>query len=138
MTKLSVAAIAILGLGGCASAATADAPYDGSRPILCTTISATSCDPELGCETGSASHIDVPQFFRVDVKGKKIRGTRPSGNAIETKIVSTENQDGKLILQGVENGRGWSLLVDEQTGTMTIAVAGRSVSFVVFGACTTP
>lgn len=46
-------------------------------------------------------------------------------------------EDGKLILQGMEDGRGWSLVIVEETGKMSAAIAGSQVGFVVSGNCTT-
>jgi len=45
------------------------------------------------------------------------------------------SMDGMLILQGVENGRGWTLSIAEATGKMVLTVSGDEEGFVVFGAC---
>jgi hypothetical protein len=42
-----------------------------------------------------------------------------------------------MILQGVENGHGWSMSIDQKTGRITTTVSGEEVGFMVFGACTT-
>ena len=52
-----------------------------------------------------------------------------------TAIKNQQQLDGMLILQGAENGRGWSMAIDEKSGEMTLTVAGDQVGFVVFGAC---
>ena len=44
--------------------------------------------------------------------------------------------EGNIILQGVENGRGWSIVISEETGKMSATVAGDEIGFIVFGACT--
>ena len=46
------------------------------------------------------------------------------------------HDSGELILQGVENGLGWSLMINESDGQMTLTAAGDRLAFVVFGACT--
>jgi hypothetical protein len=48
-----------------------------------------------------------------------------------------KRENGKLILQGIEDGRGWSLVIVEETGKMSATIAGDQVGFVVFGNCTT-
>lgn len=48
---------------------------------------------------------------------------------------SQEQMEGNLILQGVQNGKGWSMVITEATGKTTIAVSDNQVGFVVFGAC---
>jgi len=46
--------------------------------------------------------------------------------------------DGLLIVQGGEEGRGWSATIDEETGRMSAGVVGPDHVFAVFGACTIP
>jgi hypothetical protein len=41
-----------------------------------------------------------------------------------------------LILQGVENGKGWTLSINETTGKMVLTVSGDEEGFVAFGVCT--
>jgi hypothetical protein len=54
---------------------------------------------------------------------------------VATAIKNRQQLDGMLILQGAENGRGWSMTIDEKSGEMTLTVSGNQVGFVVFGAC---
>ena len=51
--------------------------------------------------------------------------------------------DGKLILQGAEDGvegvrdgLGWTLAISEEIGRMVLTASGDNVGFVIFGACT--
>ncbi len=50
--------------------------------------------------------------------------------------------DGKLILQGAEDGYqsvrdglGWTIAIAEDTGRVVMTASGDQVAFVVFGAC---
>ncbi len=43
--------------------------------------------------------------------------------------------DGILILQGVEDGKGWSMVITEANGKMALTAAGDQEAFVIFGAC---
>ncbi len=45
-------------------------------------------------------------------------------------------EEGKLILQGVQLGLGWSMVITQESGTMALTAAGEQVVFVIFGACT--
>lgn len=49
---------------------------------------------------------------------------------------NVELNDGRLIMQGAENGRGWTLVISEKTGEMSATVSDDKVGFVVFGTCT--
>ena len=110
--------------------------FDGSVPVICATIETFECGPGDECERGTAETIDIPQFFRINFDKKTISGTLASGEVRTTKIENMEQIDGKLILQGVEKGLGWSMVITEITGKMALTASGDQVGFVVFGACT--
>jgi len=116
----------------------AAADFDGSRPLLCATIETFECGSGIECQRGTSQSINLPQFLKIDFKDKKISGTRESGEVLTTKIENMEHGDGKLVLQGTQNNKGWSMLINEATGKMTITVSDDQVGFVVFGACTIP
>ena len=109
--------------------------FDGSKPLLCATIETFECGPGSDCYRGTAQRINVPQFLKINFKEKKISGTRESGEALTTKIESMESMDGNLILQGVQNGKAWSMVIMGTNGKTTLSVSGDQVGFVVFGAC---
>ena len=44
--------------------------------------------------------------------------------------------DGRLILHGGENGRGWAATVAEDTGRMTTGIVTDDFAFTLFGTCT--
>ena len=51
-------------------------------------------------------------------------------------VNSLSRKDGQIFLQGVENGRAFSLVINEQTGVLSAAVARENTTVSVFGACT--
>lgn len=67
---------------------------------------------------------------------------RPIEGRPPTEIKRTERVDGKLILQGAEDGienvrdgLGWTVAISEETGKFILTASGEDVVFVVFGAC---
>ena len=116
----------------------AAADFDGSKPLLCATIETFECGAGIECQRGTSQSINLPQFLKINFKDKKISGTRESGEVLSTKIENMERSDGKLVLQGTQNNKGWSMLINEATGKMTITASDDQVGFVVFGACITP
>ncbi len=110
--------------------------FDGTVPMLCASIEANACAVGGECLGGLPEEINAPQFARIDVNKKLINVKRSAGEKQTTKIQSVKRMDGKLILQGVENGRGWSITISETTGKMTAAAASDEVAFMLFGACT--
>lgn len=114
------------------------AEFDGSKMLLCATIETFECEPGVECLWGTAQSINLPQFLKIDFKEKKISGTRESGEVLATQIENMERSDGKLLLQGTQNNKGWSMVINEATGKMTITASDDQVGFVIFGACTIP
>jgi hypothetical protein len=51
-------------------------------------------------------------------------------------VESVQHANGRLIMQSGKDGRGWSLVILEDTGKMSAVVAHGA--FVIFGACTAP
>jgi hypothetical protein len=51
-------------------------------------------------------------------------------------IQRLEHADGRLVLQGGQGGRSWSMVIGEETGQMSASVVDDEVGFVIFGACT--
>jgi hypothetical protein len=119
-------------LAGGASAA----GFDGKSSLVCAAIDVVGCVNGPGCMEGQASSFELPQFMFVDFEQKQVRATGESGLKEVSPIRNFEQTEQQMILQGVENQRGWSAAIDRQTGKMTITSAGPDVSFMIFGACT--
>ncbi len=116
----------------------AAAAFDGSEPLLCAVIEVAECDVESGCRKGTVESMDIPQFIRIDFEKNRISGKVEAGRKKESEIKNLERVDGKLIMQGVEGGRGWSMVISENTGKMSATASEDQFGFVVFGACTIP
>ena len=68
---------------------------------------------------------------------------RVGGGTKVSQIERSETVDGKLMLQGAEDGvegvrdgLGWTLAIGQETGKMSLTASGDEVGFVIFGACT--
>lgn len=113
------------------------ADFDGSNSLACAIVEAIACAPGESCKKGWAEDLNLPQFLTVDFEKKLISGDRPNeGGRLEAAIMARTTQDGSIILQGAQNGRGWNLTLEERNGRMTVAAAGKDGGFVLFGACT--
>jgi hypothetical protein len=115
------------------NAAGAAGKHDGSTPLLCVPIAVTECGAEGECKRGTASSVNLPQFIRVDLKAMT---TRSEEEKRESPVKTVEHMNGKLILQGTQGERGWTMLIEEDTGRMSATVTADGEGFVVFGACT--
>ena len=119
--------------------------FDGSKPLICAVVDLVECQPGGKCQQVTAEDVGIPQFLKINFKEKKISATQADGSQKTTKIENFEKIDGKLIIQGAEDGIegvrdgvGWSLAIAEETGKTVLTASGDEVGFVIFGACTRP
>ena len=112
------------------------AVYDGSAPLICAVIETFECTLKSDCTESTAEEMNIPQFFKLDFKNNMIRNPEEKNEKKETAIRNVEHDKGSLILQGMENGRGWSIAIDENTGKMSASISENTGGFVIFGACT--
>ena len=119
--------------------------FDGSKELLCAVMDIIECVPGGKCMEVTAEEVGIPNFLRTNFEKKKLSATFADGSKKISPIVNSEKIDGKLILQGAEDGiegvrdgLGWSLAIDEDNGKMVLTASGEAVGFVMFGACTLP
>jgi hypothetical protein len=111
------------------------AEFDGSKPLICATIETFECVPGGECLEGTPESIDAPQFIRLDFAEKVARATRPDGEERTSGIEILKQDEGELILQGVQGGLGWSMAITPDSGKMALSASGDGVVFALFGAC---
>jgi hypothetical protein len=116
--------------------------FDGSKSLLFAATKAFECSPTGGCEEVTVEEIFLPQFMRIDVTNNEIGAIPPTENPA-SKIERVETVDGKLILQGAEDGSaserdgvGWTMAIAQDSGQAVLSASGEKVAFIVFGACT--
>ena len=134
MKKLLV--IIIAGISLLCSGSVWAGDFDGSKPLICSVIQTVACPRDDEISKGTAEDVDLPQFFFIDFEKKLVTGKTSEGAVRETKIESMKHEDGKLILQGVQRGKAWSAVINEETGKAIIIGASDEAGFVVFAACT--
>jgi hypothetical protein len=109
--------------------------FDGSKKLLSVITEGIECGPDGECLEVMPEDLNIPAFLNINFKEKTISGTRENGELASTKIENMLRMDGKLILQGAENGRGWSMVITEATGKMVLTASGDQVGFILFGTC---
>jgi hypothetical protein len=113
----------------------AAAPYDGSVPFLCAALTIQECGNNSGeCHPRRADEVNIPPFVKIDVSQKTIAST--GAESRQAAIQRLEHADGRLVMQGGQGGRSWSMVIGEETGKMSASVVDDEVGFVIFGACT--
>jgi len=117
--------------------AAAAGDFDGSKPLICAAIKVLECTTKGECDEVSAASVNLPRFLKFDFAGKTISGKLEGSQEKTSGIEGMKRIKGKLILHGGEEGMGWSMIISEAAGNMTLTAADDQVGFVVFGACTT-
>jgi len=134
MKKFKPIILALL-LTACLTGQVLAEDFDGSKPLVCANIEVFECQPGEQCSERTIESVDIPQFFVFNLKEKTISGTLPDNTVKTAKIESLTVMDGKLVLLGAQNGRGWSVVITEDTGKMTLTASDEQAGFIVFGAC---
>jgi hypothetical protein len=127
-----------VGLGALAPAVVRSAELDGSVPILCAMIMATECDRSGVCDPIDPGSAGLPPFVRVNVGQKALEATDGSGRKTEIHSVMLAKDQQRLLLQGGEQGRLWSLVIGQRSGEMTASILDHDGGFLVSGSCTLP
>ncbi len=116
--------------------------FDGSKPLVCTVITVNECLEGEGCKAVAPEDVNLPRHLWVDVAKKTIHDKK-AGDGRKSPIEGVKRVDGKLILQGAEEGRpdvrdgfGWTIAIMEDSGQMVMTASGDMVAIAAFGACT--
>ena len=124
-----------------AASAVGAGDFDGTRPLLVSVIRAVECVPDGTCSEVPLASVELSQFLKIDFIKKTIRSAVADDETPATMIERQEVVDGKLILQGAEDGYekmrdglGWTMAISEATGQVVLTASGDQVAFVVFGA----
>lgn len=138
MTRVQVFGLCVVAAClGFAWPADAAGKYDGSATMLCAITAASECTADGKCQRSAPqAGNNLPTFMRVDVKGKVLRADDGSGR--KTDIKASSIVDDQLLLQGIENGKAWSMVIKSETGRWGGSVVEDDGSFALFGACTLP
>ena len=116
--------------------ANAKETFDGSSNFICAAISVMGCLDVATCKKGEARTFDLPEFMTIDFKKKIVHASYDNGaTEVESPIKNYEKTGTQLVLQGIENGHGWSMAIHRDNGRMSLAVVGEEVSYSMYGAC---
>src|SRR5262245_31797835 len=111
------------------------APMDGSVPVLCAISSVFDCSRAGDCERSSAEEAQVPPFIWVDVPNKVLRSV---DGARTSPIALFQRNNGRLMLQGMQNERVWGAVIEEASGKMSATVGEDDGVIVISGGCIAP
>lgn len=107
----------------------------GSSRFLCSVVTVGRCDID-GCTDETPDGVLVPQFVIIDLGTKLLSTTPASGQNRTTPIESLRREKGLVVLQGLENGRAFSFVIAEKTGSASVAIAREELVLAVSAMCT--
>jgi hypothetical protein len=114
---------------------TAAAGPDDEDRYVCSLTKAVECDGDLNCGP-PAPQLPPPTFIHVDLGDRLITLLAPAERRGETTQIRAMERDGdRLIMSGIEAGRGWSMILSETGGSASITVNFGDAAMIVFGQC---
>lgn len=123
----------LLALGVCPAIAENVADSD---KLICSAGRVMICVEDGECYPANPVDLGMPQFVIIDTKKKMISTTKASGENRTSAVKQLSRLDGRIYLQGVDNHRAFSFVIEEDSGLLTVAIAHDGVAISVFGACT--
>jgi hypothetical protein len=129
--KKTIQRALLLAFAGLAAGAAVAADFDGSKPLICSTMEAHDCEAGESCERSLPDVLGLPQFVRIDFAAQALTGPKRT-----TPIKSIERSPGQVLMQGTELGFGWTLALDTASGKLAATLVNLENAVIVFGACT--
>jgi hypothetical protein len=108
----------------------------GEAQLLCTSVRVKECFADGGCVEGPPETWNIPRFTRIDLAKKTLETTESSGQNRTTPIERIEREGDDIALQGAEDGKAFSFLLEADTGTASVAIALEGSVLAGFGYCT--
>ena len=107
-----------------------------SDKLVCSVNSIHLCLEVGGCFDVPPTEVDVPRFIVVDTRKGTLSTTKASGLNRSTTASNYQRENGRIVMQGIQNERAFSITIEEDIGALTGAVARDGIAVSVFGACT--
>jgi hypothetical protein len=126
----SLARFAIL-LAGLPMASAHASDFDGSKRLICAPVIAMDCLSDGKCSRELPAEIGAPAFMRIDFAKKVVVGQKRT-----TPIMHSDKSDQQLMLQGVEMGLAWTIVIDTTDGAMMVSMVDSGGAYVLSGSCT--
>jgi hypothetical protein len=115
-------------------AASVQAADDWPASVVCALADPTVCTPE-GCREITLETLDLPWLIRIDLETGVMHAPTPRHSGRRSAFTVIERSEAKIVMQGYENGRAFSAVLDEP-GTLAISAAIDGTTASIFALCT--
>ena len=109
---------------------------DAKSRLICAFSQASLCHDNQECIDGSADTVNLPLILKLDLGKKTIASTHLSGEHRSSTIMAVNTSKNNLVLQGVQEGSGWSMTIDKANGRMSVSSSLEDQGYIAFGVCT--
>ena len=123
-----------LGLATAAAVAAAD-DLRGHDEFVCTAWHAVMCTTEGTCTPTEAWRLGMPDFVKIDLEAQELATPEGSEQPRFTTIGSIGRNNGRIFLNGWQESRGYTWVINEESGEGSLALAEDNAVVTLFTAC---
>jgi hypothetical protein len=105
---------------------------EATKALRCALAEVSECDASATCNDVTFEQIELPDAVRVNFADKLLASTESDRSS---PIQNVETFENVLVLQGSQNGRGWTMVIERATGRLAATIADVDGSFVISGGC---
>lgn len=110
-------------------------PAAAQSPWICSLGQYMECNMLDGCADAPPDPAAFPAFLTIDLEAGVVRATEPQFADRTADILESDRAAGRLVLAGIQGGRGWSLTLIEETGEMSLAISDPDAGILISGRC---
>ncbi|MCK6453949.1 MAG: hypothetical protein L6R19_24300 [Alphaproteobacteria bacterium] len=104
---------------------------------VCTIEKGSVCRANEECKpTATIGREKLPLKFTVSFDDRMVMAATGAGYISSSAASIIARDDGQLILQGIEHGFSWSIVIREHGNVMSTGLSTAEGSFVGYGTCT--
>jgi hypothetical protein len=122
------------GIGAGMSLAAAD-EIIGKDQFVCTAWHAITCTTEGQCNPTEAWRLNMPDFLKVDLDAEELQTPEGTDEPRFTAIESISRNEGRIFLNGWQQARGFTWVINEESGEGTLAIVSDTTVVTLFTAC---
>lgn len=134
-SKIVLATAAMIALGPSLAVAQVDEDALSDATLLCSVGRLQACTDGTACQPASHEDYDAPRFLVIDLENRLILSPDPERSGQRSEIRRLENLDDRILLQGSENMRAWSMIISKTDAELTISAADDGLVVAGAGDC---
>lgn len=135
VVKQHIVALLLAGVLLASAAPPAAAQQVGPARSLCSVVHYTACYSDGECFDTPIDPASVPAFITIDRAAGVVHATEPTFNDQNSTILDSAEEDGRIMLTGIQGGRAWGITIIEETGEMSLAISDPDEAILVSGRC---